>query len=252
MRPLPFVAAAELPAVIVPLVAADLDELGRLAAACAATDGIDALEWRVDALTEFDEGTPEAGTELFAAGLAAISAHTALPVLLTLRTADEGGAAELDEDAYTALLREALAAGPAAIDIEFARRDAAELVAAAAEARVASVASAHDFTDTPPAKQLLRTMQGMAEIGVAAAKVAVMPHTTTDVLAVLDAAERASARLEIPVIVIAMGRKGRFTRLVGGEFGSAATFATVGEGSAPGQVTVAEVVQTLQVLAGED
>ena len=74
----------------------------------------------------------------------------------------------------------------------------------------------------------------------------------SDVLEALKAADRGRARLRIPIIVIAMGRRGRLTRLIGGEFGSAATFATVGEGSAPGQVSVPEVRQTLQILAGED
>ena len=40
MKSLPFVASDQLPAVIVPLVAGDLDELGRLAADCAQTPGI--------------------------------------------------------------------------------------------------------------------------------------------------------------------------------------------------------------------
>lgn len=249
MTSLPFVASDQLPAVIVPLVAGDLDELGRLAADCAQTPGIDALEWRVDALAA--GLTAEAG-ELFSAGLAAIRAHTGLPVLLTIRTGSEGGAANLDEDAYTALIRQAIAAGPAAVDIEFARRDAGDLITAAAEAGVASVVSAHDFTDTPPSKQLLRTLKAMADLGADVAKVAVMPHDRSDVLEALKAADRGRARLRIPIIVIAMGRRGRLTRLIGGEFGSAATFATVGEGSAPGQVSASEVLQTLQILAGED
>lgn len=249
MTSLPFVASDQPPAVIVPLVAEDLDALGRLAADCAQTAGIDALEWRVDALAA---GLSAAAGEVFSAGLAAVRAHTDLPVLLTIRTDSEGGAANLDEDAYTALIGQAIAAGPAAVDIEFARRDAGELITDAAEAGVASVASAHDFTDTPPLKQLLRTLKGMADLGADVAKIAVMPHDRSDVLETLRAADRGRARLRIPIIVIAMGRRGRLTRLIGGEFGSVATFATVGEGSAPGQVSVPEVRQTLQILAGED
>ncbi|MCT1690511.1 type I 3-dehydroquinate dehydratase [Brevibacterium sp. p3-SID960] len=249
MTSLPFVASDQPPAVIVPLVAEDLDALGRLAADCAQTAGIDAREWRVDALAA---GLSAAAGGVFSAGLAAVRAHTDLPVLLTIRTDSEGGAADLDEDAYTALIGQAIAAGPAAVDIEFARRDAGELITAAAEAGVASVASAHDFTDTPPSKQLLRTLKGMADLGADVAKIAVMPHDRSDVLEALRAADRGRARLRIPIIVIAMGRRGRLTRLIGGEFGSVATFATVGEGSAPGQVSVPEVRQTLQILAGED
>lgn len=249
MKSLPFVASDQLPAVIVPLVAADLDELGRLAADCAQTAGIDALEWRVDALAA---GLSAEAGEVFSAGLAVVRARTELPVLLTVRTDSEGGAANLDEDTYAALIRQAIAAGPAAIDIEFARRDAGELIAAAGEAGLASIASAHDFTDTPPSKQLLRTLKGMADLGADVAKIAVMPHDRTDVLEALKVADRGRARLRIPIIVIAMGRRGRLTRLIGGEFGSAATFATVGEGSAPGQVSVRDVHETLQILAGDD
>jgi 3-dehydroquinate dehydratase-1 len=81
----------------------------------------------------------------------------------------------------------------------------------------------------------------MAASGADVVKIAVTPQSTADVLTLLGATARAAETLDVPVIGIAMGELGRVSRLCGGEFGSAATFATVGEGSAPGQMTAEQV-----------
>ena len=74
-------------------------------------------------------------------GLAAgvVDAAGGAPVLLTVRTAAEGGGAELDDDAYSGLLHRLIegladleaARRPAALDVEQARGGTAELVARA-------------------------------------------------------------------------------------------------------------------------
>jgi 3-dehydroquinate dehydratase-1 len=49
---------------------------------------------------------------------------------------------------------------------------------------------------------------------------------------------------------MAMGGDGVVSRLVGGVFGSACTFASVGTASAPGQVPLAELRRVLDVVHG--
>ena len=68
-------------------------------------------------------------------------------------------------------------------------------------------------------------------------KLAVMPETGEDVLrlmaASLDMRERYADR---PFVTMSMGPMGAVTRISGGLTGSAITFGTAGEASAPGQL----------------
>ena len=56
----------------------------------------------------------------------------------------------------------------------------------------------------------------------------------------------------VPVIGISMGELGRATRLIGGDFGSAATFAALAGASAPGQLSAAQVGAVLDILGGAE
>lgn len=267
MRPLPFVPVTDRPAVIAPLSPADAGDIGNLAARAAAA-GADAVEWRLDALPALASepgslspvahsgdaaGAPagiDAALSRAADGLAAIAASTAaLPVLATVRTRAEGGTADLGAAYYAQLITELIRLRPAAVDVEFRRREAGELLSAANASGVCALASFHDFAATPGADELVELGEKMERAGAAVAKFAVMPHTHTDVLAVLDACERLQQRVRIPVIGIAMGAVGRSSRLIGGDFGSAATFAAVAGASAPGQLSVEQVRTVLGVLA---
>jgi 3-dehydroquinate dehydratase-1 len=75
-----------------------------------------------------------------------------------------------------------------------------------------------------------------------------MPQSLQDVHRLLGATLRASERLAIPVISMSMGGLGAVTRLCGGVFGSALTFAVGSAASAPGQVPIADVRAAVAVL----
>ena len=88
----------------------------------------------------------------------------------------------------------------------------------------------------------------MEEAGANVAKVACMPSTPGDTLTLLQATWEASQKMSIPLITMSMGQIGAVSRAVGGLFGSAATFATVGAASAPGQMPVDELKPVLEAL----
>jgi 3-dehydroquinate dehydratase-1 len=88
----------------------------------------------------------------------------------------------------------------------------------------------------------------MHALGADVAKIAVMPQRAEDVLALLDATLRAARELPIPVAGMSMGGLGAASRLCGGVFGSALTFAVAGAPSAPGQMPVGEVRAALETL----
>jgi len=234
------------PAVIVPVLGATTAEL-RAEVVGLSGRRVDVVEWRVDHFAALAD-TP--------AVLDAARALTRLlgpvPLLVTCRTAGEGGAADLPPDAYGELLS-ALASSGAVDLLDVEHRRPPDVVAAAlATARrhgVGVIASEHDFDATPPAEQIVVRLRAMQDLGADVAKIAVMPQTRADVLVLLDATrEMTEEHAEIPVITMSMGPLGVVSRLAGHLFGSAATFASAGTASAPGQVEVEDLRSVLEVL----
>ena len=93
-------------------------------------------------------------------------------------------------------------------------------------------------------------MRKMQEMGGDVVKLAVMPETGEDVLclmaASLDMRERYADR---PFVTMSMGPMGAVTRISGGLTGSAITFGTAGEASAPGQLPARKLALCLQILS---
>jgi 3-dehydroquinate dehydratase-1 len=232
------------PVVVVPLTSATPDALLADVAAVVAA-GPDVVEWRVDHLAG---ATPEA---VAAAGRALVAALAGLPLLVTVRTATEGGRADVDDATYEALLLAALGAGAAdLLDVEVGRDPGtvARLVARAHAADVPVVGSSHDFAGTPGRDALVERLLAMADAGADVLKIAVMPHSPEDVLTLLSATCATARRTDRPLITMAMGELGVASRVAGGAFGSAATFGTVGAASAPGQVELGALRAALAVV----
>ncbi|GIG29121.1 type I 3-dehydroquinate dehydratase [Cellulomonas marina] len=237
------------PKVVVPLTAADTAGLVEEARAARGAHP-DLVEWRVDHLR-----AGLAPREVVAAGRALVAALEGLPLLVTVRTAAEGGAADPDDTTWAAALEAAVAEGLAdAVDVEGARgADAvARVVAAARHAGVPVVASRHEVRSTPPQDVLTERLLALGATGADVLKIAVMPQAPEDVLALLGATRAASLRTDRPLVTMAMGPLGVLTRLGGGVFGSCATFGRVGRASAPGQVAVAPLRAALAVVHGAD
>ncbi|RBP67074.1 3-dehydroquinate dehydratase [Brevibacterium sanguinis] len=257
MKPLPFLSTPpnwspattnrRRPAVIVPLQSTTGAELAAYSSRAAATGLVDVIEWRIDPLGPRSEAILELAPQVLSAGL---------PVLVTLRTAGEGGAAEVTDEEYREILSRTVpelsgsADVPVALDVEIARRGADELIAHAHEHGVAVVASHHNFTATDSPADLGATFDRMAAAGADVAKIAMTPGSAHDVTTVLEATAEADARLDCSVLGISMGQLGRATRILGADFGSCATFAQLGLASAPGQIDVAELAAILDSLYG--
>jgi 3-dehydroquinate dehydratase I len=235
-----------LPAICAPLVGRTREQLVAEAAAVAAKQP-NLLEWRVD----FFDGI--ADTAAVVAVAAAIkTAAGGLPLLFTRRSSREGGEAiALAEPQVIALYRAVCAGGHIDfIDYEMSN-DAAQVAQVRDAARaggVQLVLSFHDFHGTP-ARELLQQRFALAQqLGADVAKIAVMPRGMDDVLALLAATLEASRTLTIPVISMAMGGAGAITRLAGGLFGSALSFAVGQQASAPGQWPIEELETALALL----
>jgi 3-dehydroquinate dehydratase I len=233
------------PAVIVPIVGATVAELRAQIVGLSASQ-VDVVEWRVDHF---------AGLADTAAVIEAAHALRRLlgpvPLLITCRTSAEGGAADLDAGTYGELLS-ALATSGAAdlLDVEYRRGEVASAVIETAHRHaVPVIASNHDFSATPPEQEIVARLRAMQHLGADVAKIAVMPRDRADVLTLLSATRvMAEEHTAIPIVTMSMGALGAVSRIAGHLFGSAATFASAGTASAPGQLDVGDVRAVLGIL----
>ena len=273
-----------LPAVAVSLTGPSLAH-ARAQARSAVEAGADVLELRVDLLEEagalaapgpLDAATAAAqvleclrglGEAIDGADVDGVDADTGAPVLLTCRTAAEGGRAHLDAAAYGALLCSVLDGladwaperRPAAIDVEVQRGCLRRVCAQAHGLGIDVVASFHDFEATPTEEVLEEVLARMAREGADLAKIAVWPTSADDVARLLGVCARATAGagerggLGVPVAAMSMGALGAVSR-VAPAFGSALTFAVVPDeqglarASAPGQLPIQDVRRCLELL----
>lgn len=175
-------------------------------------------------------------------------------LLFTIRTKNEGGNVMLDADEYVKLCKFACESGFIdLIDAEaFTQEGILEEICEAAHANgVYVVASNHDFEKTPSETEIVNRLYSMKDKGADIAKIAVMPKCEEDVIALLGATLKARKSDDaVPVITMSMGRMGQISRLTGELFGSAVTFASVGNVSAPGQIPIEEVKKILGLLHG--
>jgi 3-dehydroquinate dehydratase-1 len=241
-----------IPAICVPLVGHDRDAL------LSELDTIvpkspDLIEWRVDFFRGI--GTIETVVD------AAVMIHAAargIPILFTRRSAAEGGEPVAIDEAAVLAVYEAVCAAKKIdiIDYELVNPPArfARLREVSRTHGVAMIGSYHNFESTPATGELLERCLEAERRGADIAKIAVMPKTTRDVLTLLSATHDASRSLDIPVIGMSMGAQGSVSRIVGGVFGSALTFAVGKSSSAPGQIPIEDlrvVLATVKRAEGE-
>ena len=110
------------------------------------------------------------------------------------------------------------------------------------------VGSNHDFDKTPSQSDLVYRLRKMQDMGADIPKIAVMPQNKKDVLTLLLATEEMTHFADRPIITMSMSATGVISRLCGEVFGSSMTFGAVGQVSAPGQIPVEQLNQSLQIL----
>lgn len=212
----------------------------------------DVAEWRAD---WFGEAVDSAGNPNTAAvtevlrSLRSILGETVL--LFTFRTAAEGGEKNISPDAYRALVLAAADSGQADMaDVELFTGNglAASLTEDLHRRGVKVIVSSHDFDKTPDADTLVNRLLQMESLGADMPKIAVMPQSRADVLALLTATERAFHLVNRPIVTMSMAGMGAVSRICGEVFGSALTFGADGRASAPGQMDVNDLAGALSLI----
>lgn len=227
-------------AALAPASPADLPEDGAQRVAPA-----DIVEVRLDAVA--------GGTDAAIAVCRSVAAW-GRPLLVTPRSVGEGGMRDWADGERQRLLSSVWQALPVAyVDVEV--RDSPRLlewVLAQRPERVEVIASFHDFVGFPgegmlEAQALEAAAQG-ADHFKAAVRVADL-----DEMARLACWTR-SRGLSQSLLTMAMGPAGTLSRIMGGAFGSWATYAHIATATAPGQLGVAELAELVERFypSGED
>jgi 3-dehydroquinate dehydratase-1 len=193
--------------------------------------GLDVAELRVDHFARTDREHVIAQLDTFAG----------VPLLATIRSADEGGAWKGPEAERLALYG-ALLDRVGAVDVEIASGIAGEVIRAARAAGVLSIASFHDFTKTPDGAELEAVVARGRALGADVVKIATSVTASGDV--------RALARLlvatdDIGMIAVGMGDRAVATRVLFHALGSLLTYAHAGDATAPGQIPLGEMTALL-------
>jgi 3-dehydroquinate dehydratase/shikimate dehydrogenase len=165
------------------------------------------------------------------------------PVLFTLRSPSEGGEYRGSEKNRLETILEAASSGADYVDVEYS---AFWRVVLDVAGREKVVLSHHDFQSTP--EDLIPLLDGMAATGAAVLKIAVKARSLSDNRVVAAALDHAASR-NLQLCALAMGAPGVPSRVLGGVWGSWATFASLpgGEPTADGQIPADELVELYRV-----
>lgn len=241
------------PLICVPVVGKDVEQIK---AECIEISKVqaDIVEWRIDYFMKNNsiDRLKEVMTEI-----RSIIKH--LPVIVTYRTAFEGGEEQFDEtnkvsekqyveNAYYIIDNLV----PDMIDIEISRADddtMKKLISYAADNQIKVIGSMHDFAKTPESKFMAGIFARMSKLGADIFKIAVMPETKQDVIRLMSFSADMKETYQNPIITISMGKMGLISRIAGETDGSAVTFASVKNASAPGQIPVNEMKRLLNSLS---
>lgn len=206
----------------------------------------DVIELRVDAWDFITDSQTSLNV------LREIRSLTDIPLLLTCRSHLEGGFQEIVPEVrnvfYKGAIEEKLAD---LVDIELASgyEEVRSLKQIASFYGIYLVVSFHDFKKTPPKEVIFATIAKEIAFGGDVAKVAVMPQSMEDVLALMAATLLARREFpETPLITMSMGALGSITRIAGWLFGSDLTFAVGVASSAPGQIPADELREVYKLL----
>ncbi len=220
--------------ICVPIIAKDTDEAAKKIAR--ANPLADLLELRLDIMESFR--------------LADMIQEASKPVIVTYRSRKEGGHGSKDDKTRARHLLNAIENKADYVDLEYnmppdLRR---EILQKRRESKI--IVSVHVLDNTPSREELDRILNGLAKTGADIVKIVTRARQPEDNLRVMDLIPRAT-EMNLKIIALCMGEKGRISRVATLLFGGYLTFASLDQGdeSADGQIPVEEMRGILERFA---
>lgn len=222
------------PKICVPLMGKNQEEIERAAKEVKKLPA-DLVEWRADGFSDV------LSAQAVVQSLALIRRILGedMPVLFTVRTKKEGGAANLLTQEYNRCAYSAIEGGADLLDVEMSagKETVFAIIQEAHRQGKKVILSSHDFSCTPKEEEMLSRLCRMQEWGADITKLAVMPKDASDVLRLLSVTlMMKETYADRPFITMSMGKDGLISRLCGETFGSCLTFGCGTKASAPGQM----------------
>jgi len=173
-------------------------------------------------------------------------ASLAVPSIVTLRDASEGGALSVPASARARALGGYLGVA-SLIDIELrhARRER-ELIRAARVSGTGVILSYHDFLGTPPPSDLNKAMTRAVDAGADVFKVAAFASRPGDLAALLALLDDPP----LPIAVMGMGPLGRISRLLFASCGSFLNYGWLHRPQVEGQWPAQQLKRLIAEVAG--
>lgn len=173
------------------------------------------------------------------------------PLLLTYRSFKEGGQIQLTDEQYLHLIQivcESQLIDIVDIELMSGNTLVYQLVEIAHQYHIKVIMSNHDFKKTPSYSDMMDRLERMEILGADICKLAVMPQTYKDVISLLNVTLEMSNKLTRPIVTMSMGKMGVISRISGELTGSAITFASAGQASAPGQIDIEDMNMILEAI----
>lgn len=164
-------------------------------------------------------------------------------LIFTFRTKGQGGNIEISHDYYMKL--NILASESKVVDLIDIEMDFLDKVDGI---NIPIIGSYHNFKETPSKEEILSIFKKMESKRADILKVAVMAQTPKDVLTLLDVSYDISKSTDKAIIAISMGELGKISRVAGHLFGSSISFASLGDESAPGQISLENLLVAMEKL----
>ncbi len=193
----------------------------------------DIFELRID---QFQQRDPTYVLEVCRAA----RAH-GVPLIATVRSADEGGALRLGDDQRRALY-ETVAADVDALDIEFHAEIRDHIVELTHTRGKLVIVSHHDFARTPSDEDLISIVEAAKAQGADIVKLAVNACSAADVDRLLGILRAHRAK---QLIAISLGSQGTASRVFFPLLGSLLTYGFLDQAVAPGQLSLADLTDEL-------
>lgn len=231
---------------LVPITAKTREQALAQAKVIAENKDADIAEFRID-LLEFASDTKK----VIALGQELNQILKDKPLLVTIRTSNEGGKLKVTDQEYEKIYSEYLKKPfMQLLDIEMFRDQAvvAKLTKLAHQKKVLVVMSNHDFDKTPSEQEIVSRLLKQDQMGADILKIAVMPKSKQDVFTLMNATLKVSEQSTKPLLTMSMGRLGTISRIATANMGGSLSFGMIGEASAPGQIDVTALKQFLKTV----
>ena len=196
----------------------------------------DIIEWRADFLPK--EAILQVAPAIF-------EKFAGRELLFTLRTRAEGGEIDLDSAEYVQIIKDvAQLYQPEYLDFEyFGHKDVFEEMLDFPNL----VLSYHNFQETPD--NMMEILSELTSLTPKVVKVSVMAHTAQDVLDLMNFTRGfKTLNPEQEYVTISMGKVGKVSRITSDVTGSSWSFASLDAASAPGQISLSNMVKIREIL----